>query len=152
MRVLVIEDDPTLRMVLSAALGILGWATEGVADAADVAAYDVDVILADLTLGTALPADTIARITGAAGGTPVVIHTGTVPTEEFERLLSEQGIADVIEKPASADLIHRRLLAVSRKTRQGHRALGAVEGALACLATAAHEALALSLGPPHGTG
>lgn len=151
MRVLVIDDDPTLRMVLSAALGILGWATEGAADAADVAAYDVDVILADLTIGTT-PTDTIARITGAAGGTPVVIHTGTVPTEEFERLLSEQGIADVIEKPASADLIHRRLLAVSRKTRQGHRALGAVEGALACLATAAHEALALSLGPPHGTG
>jgi DNA-binding NtrC family response regulator len=96
--VLVIDDDPSLRLLCRINLEVEGYAVLEAATAAEAKASlgpHVDVVLLDLHLGTQDSRALLEEIRSARPGLPVALFTGSATLDELSN-----GIYDaVIRKP-----------------------------------------------------
>ena len=129
MRVLVIDDERSIRVTLTALLQSLGHEAHPAATAAEaeaaVAAHRFDLALLDLKLGTTSGMDLLPRLLDAAPGPPVVLMTAfaSIPTavEAIRR-----GARDYLPKPFDPEQIRLLLEEVARE-RAVSRRLGELE-------------------------
>jgi DNA-binding response OmpR family regulator len=118
-RVLVIEDDPTLRLVIQDNLGSEGYQVDVAADGASAVrqaqAATPDLIVLDLTLPDCDGLDLIA-ILRLRGQIPIIILTARV--QQVEKLMGlSLGADDYITKPFDLEELLARIRAVLRRAR-----------------------------------
>jgi CheY-like chemotaxis protein len=104
-RVMFVEDDPDIRLILEFSLGNLGGyevlgCPGGRAAVAQAAAFRPDLVLLDVMMPDMSGPETLAalRELPAMQGVPVVFVTAKAMPEEVERLLGH-GATGVIVKP-----------------------------------------------------
>jgi two-component system OmpR family response regulator len=105
-KVLVIDDDPGIRQMLSLALRESGFEValsdgQRVEDAAGA-----DVVLLDVRLGNRSARQLLADVPALAQ-VPIIVMTATISADEAARGLP--GIAAVVTKPFDLDLIERMI-------------------------------------------
>lgn len=104
-RLLLVDDDPTIRAGLAALLGMSGWEVAEASTAAEaLRAFDAgspDAVLLDVGLPDASGLDVLAHIQNSAGGVPVVMLSG-VATVDIAVEAMRLGAANFIQKPADA--------------------------------------------------
>ena len=122
-RILVVEDDRSLRDLLAAALQREGWDVRAVADAAAgeaaVDAFSPDVAILDIQLGEGPDGLTLARRIRQRSDVPFVFLTDRVAVED--RLAGfESGADDYLAKPfILAELLARLRVVLRRRGRMG---------------------------------
>ena len=124
-RVLIVEDEPTLAMLLAEVLRAEGYATETLERGDDVApwvrANEPDAVLLDLNLPGRNGFD-VCREIRAFSTVPLIMITGRV--EEIDRLLGlELGADDYICKPFVAREVVARVRALLRRAVQWRDAI-----------------------------
>ncbi len=102
-RVLLVDDDDTIRSGLSAFLRILGHEVREASCSSEALAvageFPLDVVLTDLKMEGGSGIDLARRLTLSADPSPaVVLFTGYVD-EDLERKAFSAGIIDILEKP-----------------------------------------------------
>ena len=106
---LIVDDNPTNRMVAEAIVGLFGCTCETVTDGAEAVeaarAGRFDAILMDIKMprmdgGQATRA--IRELPGPAGAVPIVALTANADPEDARRYVAA-GMASVVEKPIKAD-------------------------------------------------
>ncbi len=118
-RILVVDDEPTIREVVGLYLRREGFEVESAADGdaalAAIARGGLDLLILDLMLpGT--DGLTITRQVRAAGNLPIIMLTAR--GEEIDRVLGlELGADDYLTKPFSPRELVARVRAVLRRTR-----------------------------------
>ncbi|MDR5805566.1 response regulator transcription factor [Caballeronia sp. LP006] len=123
-RILIVDDDHSLRVLLVEYLAGHGMTTEGAASAAEarecLAADTFDLVLLDLGLpdGDGLELAREWRAGGEGGAMPIICLTGR--TEEADRVMGlELGADDYVTKPFSPREVLARVRAVLRRTGAG---------------------------------
>lgn len=116
-RVLLIEDDPTVRRVTVLGLGRRGYETEAVATGEDglvaLKAFKPDIVLLDLMLRGINGLEVCRRIRKDSQ-LPIIILSAR--GEDIDVVLGlEAGADDYVVKPASGELIEARMRAVLRR-------------------------------------
>ncbi len=116
-RILVVEDEPTLAMMLEEVLRAEGYETERIGRGDEVAAWvranEPDAVLLDLNLPGRNGFD-VCRDIRAFSTVPLIMITGRV--EEIDRLLGlELGADDYICKPFAAREVVARVRALLRR-------------------------------------
>jgi CheY-like chemotaxis protein len=107
-RVLLVDDDPEIRLIVTHLLRSAGYVVDEADDsrsaAAALSAAVPDVVLMDVMLGSENGVDTAAALfRSIAGPTPRLIFlTGAVRAEQFERM-NAAGAAGIIHKPFDPD-------------------------------------------------
>jgi CheY-like chemotaxis protein len=132
-RVLVVDDNATNRMVAESLCGLFGCVTESAADgvAALEAASDraFDVILMDIRMPrmNGLEATRAIRaLPGAAGRTPILALTANADPADIQSYL-EAGMQGAVEKPVKAEKLAAALdMALSAAERTSAAVKGAV--------------------------
>lgn len=118
-RLLVVEDDPNIRELLSASLRFAGFAVDAVTTGTEAvtAARDIrpDLIVLDIMLPDLDGFEVIRRVRGAGLHTPVVFLTARDGTEDKIRGLTLGG-DDYVTKPFSLEELAARIRAVLRRT------------------------------------
>jgi DNA-binding response OmpR family regulator len=109
-KVLVIDDDPGIRQMLSLALGECGFEValsdgQRVEDAAGA-----DVVLLDVRLGNRSARQLLVEVPSLAQ-VPIIVMTATISADEAARGLP--GIAAVVTKPFDLDVIERMIREVA---------------------------------------
>lgn len=115
MRVLIVEDDPSVGASLVDGLGLNGFTPTWVSTGAEAleAAADADVVLLDLGLPD-LDGLEVCRRLRAVSDVPIVVLSAR--TEELDRILSlERGADDHLVKPVSLRELVARLHALARR-------------------------------------
>jgi CheY-like chemotaxis protein len=103
-RVLLVDDDPEIRLIVTHLLRSAGYVVDEAEDsrsaAAALSAAVPDVVLMDVMLGSENGVETAAALfRSIAGPTPRLIFlTGAVRAEQFERM-NAAGAAGIIHKP-----------------------------------------------------
>jgi len=118
--ILVVDDDETIRRMLTRALGAEGFTVEAVSDGRDalatVATSAPDLVVLDIMLGSDDGLDVMAAIRRSSD-VPVILLTGRA--EEHERILGlKLGADDYLVKPFSAAELAARISSVLRRTRK----------------------------------
>jgi len=119
-RVLVVEDDATLRESLVLLLGGVDFDVEALPDSRDfdatVARFQPDLAVLDVDLGAGRPSGlTLARRLQELGDTPFIFLTAADGLDE--RLSGfEVGADDYVTKPFSTSELHARIRAVLRRS------------------------------------
>lgn len=119
MRVLLIEDEPTLRSGIEAALGTVGWQCEAVDTCAlglaAAASRPFDAVVLDRTLPDGEGLTLLQRLRELDVCTPVLVLSALSGTQD--RVSGLQGGADdYLGKPFSMDELLARLTALHRRT------------------------------------
>jgi PAS domain S-box-containing protein len=115
--VLVVEDRPIDRRLLVAILRSGGHATLEASDGADalraLASHAVDLIISDVLMPSIDGYELVRRIRDqpALARIPVIFYTATYHAREAQRLAAQCGVAAVLTKPSTPDVI---LAAVNR--------------------------------------
>jgi DNA-binding response OmpR family regulator len=129
-RVLVVEDDPTLRLVIQDNLGSEGYEVDVAADGAcairQTRAATPDLIILDLTLPDSDGLDLLPMLR-LSGQIPIIILTARI--QQAEKLSGLRlGADDYITKPFDMEELLARIRAVLRRARPSVRCirLGAV--------------------------
>jgi two-component system, OmpR family, response regulator len=105
-KVLVIDDDPGIRQMLSLALGESGFEV-ALSDGQRVEdAGGADVVLLDVRLGNRNARQLLADVPSLAQ-VPIIVMTATISADEVARGLP--GIAAVVTKPFDLDVIERMI-------------------------------------------
>jgi DNA-binding response OmpR family regulator len=105
-KVLVIDDDPGIRQMLSLALGESGFDV-AVSDGQRLEdAADADVVLLDVRLGNRNARQLLAAVPSLAD-VPIIVMTATISADEAARGLP--GIAAVVTKPFDLDVIEQMI-------------------------------------------
>jgi len=130
--ILVVDDDETIRRMLTRALGAEGFTVEAVSDGRDalatVATSAPDLVVLDIMLGSDDGLDVMAAIRRSSD-VPVILLTGRA--EEHERILGlKLGADDYLVKPFSAAELAARISSVLRRTRKPVPGTGFDYGAL----------------------
>ena len=117
-RILVVDDDPGIREVLTEYLGQHGYATEGAATAAEmdraIAARRPDLIVLDLMMPGEDGLSVCRRIAGK--GPPIVMLSAM--GEDTDRIIGlELGADDYLAKPCNPRELLARVRAVLRRPR-----------------------------------
>lgn len=116
LRVLVVEDEPTILELFSDALREAGCGVEAtltMADALDLLARrQFDAIVADLRLPDIPPFDTIAALRTSAPNSRIVVCSAVL-TEELRQNARRFGATALLQKPVA---IEQLVAAVSGKT------------------------------------
>lgn len=124
-RVLVVEDDPTVRSMLSAWLFTekcdYQVAGDAAAARAALAAQDFDLLLCDVNLPDTDGPDIVAAIEGRNRGVPVIFLTGKPTLETAIRSVQLRVVAYLIKPPNLDEL--RRLLRESVAKHRERRAV-----------------------------
>lgn len=117
-RILLVEDDPAIRMALTRGLGEHGHVVVGASTGAEAVALlsedRPDVIVLDLGLPDIDGADVLA-ISKVLKSAPVIVATARDDEREVVRLLNA-GADDYLVKPFSAAQMDARIRAVLRRT------------------------------------
>ncbi len=104
-RLLVVDDDATVREVVSAIGGVNGFEVLQAADGPEAVALlaegePVDVVLLDLTMPRMSGQEVFRRMAALRPGLPVVLTSGYNETEARQKL-GQEGLAAFIQKPYS---------------------------------------------------
>lgn len=108
LRVLLVDDDPEIRLIVTHLLRGAGYDVDEAADArsaqAVISARPPDVMLMDVMLEKEDGVDTAAALFRSIAGEPprLIFLTGAVRAEQFERMNSA-GAAGIIHKPFDPD-------------------------------------------------
>lgn len=102
-RVLLVDDDPEIRLIVTHLLSSAGYVVDEAEDsrtaAAALSAAVPDVVLMDVMLGSENGVDTAAALFRSMAAPPRLIFlTGAVRAEQFE-LMNAAGAAGIIHKP-----------------------------------------------------
>lgn len=120
MRVLLVDDDPEIRVLVKHILDHAGYVVIEAASAAEAAAALTDrvpdVVLMDVMLGAEDGVDAAAALFRSIAGTlpRLIFLTGAVRAEQFERM-NAAGAAGIIHKPFDPDSflsLFERLLSI----------------------------------------
>src|SRR3954463_9725321 len=121
-RLLVVEDDPNIRELLSASLRFAGFAVDAVTTGVEAvtAARDSkpDLVVLDVMLPDLDGFEVIRRLREGGVRLPVVFLTARDGTEDKVRGLTLGG-DDYVTKPFSLEELTARIRAVLRRTSQG---------------------------------
>jgi len=117
-RILLVEDDPTLRSALVSAFGMVGYEVRALADGADVAAameyFRPDLVALDVYLPEGPDGFEVARVVRSHASVPVVFLTAADSVEERLRGF-DLGADDYVVKPFSLAEVLARIRAVLRR-------------------------------------
>jgi len=115
-RILIVEDDPELRQLLTKLLSAEGYETEAVATSMEaLAAPDADLVLIDIVLGDEDGRDLLQELRRISD-VPVVFLTGR--GHEMDRIAGlKMGADDYIVKPFSPGELTARVASVLRRSR-----------------------------------
>lgn len=108
LRVLLVDDDPEIRLIVSFLLREAGYVVDEAADSssaeATLSAAPIDVLLMDYSLGNEDGVETAGSLFRAVAGPPprLIFLTGAVRPEQFERM-NAAGAAGIIHKPFDPD-------------------------------------------------
>ncbi|HEX2166518.1 MAG TPA: response regulator [Longimicrobiales bacterium] len=108
LRVLLVDDDPEIRLIVTHLLRGAGYDVDEAADAgsaqAAISARTPDVVLMDIMLEKEDGVDTAAALFRSMAGPPprLIFLTGAVRAEQFERM-NAAGAAGIIHKPFDPD-------------------------------------------------
>jgi two-component system, OmpR family, response regulator len=132
-RLLVVEDDPAIADLLSAALSFAGFEVRTAATAADalkeVAASPPDLIVLDIMLPDSDGFDVLRRIRGQGRSLPVLFLSARDAVADRVAGLT-LGAADYVVKPFSVEEVLARIRAVLRRGRPAldeRRTVGGLE-------------------------
>ena len=118
--VLVVDDEPSIRLLCRVNLELEGYEVEeaGSLDAAraTISSRDVDVLLIDVHLGDADGRELVRELRAAGHPTRIALLTGTIDLDTAARA----GADTVVEKPFALD----RLLEVVRTLAAGEKVDG----------------------------
>ena len=119
--ILVVDDDESVRALLSRALGADGFRVEAVGDATSareaLATQSHDLVVLDLTLGSEDGLDILSSLRESSD-VPVILLTGR--GDEYDRILGlKLGADDYLVKPFSPGELAARITSVLRRTRHG---------------------------------
>ena len=118
MRLLVIEDDATLRKYLVRMLEEEGFVVDGVASASEgrsqAVTNDYDGIVVDLDLPDGNGVDVIREVRARGSRAPVMVFTGRTDSEQVIEAL-DAGADDYVTKPMGGSLIRARVRALVRR-------------------------------------
>ena len=124
-RLLVVEDDPNIRELLSASLRFAGFAVDAVTTGAEAVTAGreakPDLIVLDVMLPDYDGFEVIKRLRETGIRVPVVFLTARDGTEDKIRGLTLGG-DDYVTKPFSLEELTARIRAVLRRTTQGDEA------------------------------
>jgi CheY-like chemotaxis protein len=119
LNVLVADDEPMIRLVLSAMLRHIGHSpieAEGGRQAVELAATEaIDLILLDMRmpdLGGAACARAIRSLAGSAGAVPIIGLTGDAVDDDQTRYLAS-GLDAIYSKPIGLDDLRRAIIAAT---------------------------------------
>ena len=118
-RILVVDDDASVRSLLQATFELEGFDIATCGDAAEArrAPKDsYDLVVLDLGLPGAVGLDLLSDLV-AGGSMPVIVFTGIDIPEAAVRAL-DRGADDVVVKPSSPSEVVARVRAVLRRTRR----------------------------------
>ena len=107
-RVLLVDDDPEIRLIVTHLLRSAGYVVDEADDsrsaAAALSAAVPDVLLMDVMLGSENGVETAAALFRSIAGPPprLIFLTGAVRAEQFERM-NAAGAAGIIHKPFDPD-------------------------------------------------
>ena len=116
-KVLVIDDDPGIRKMLTLALGEVGFDVVTSDGQRLDDGTDADVVLLDVRLGNRNARQLLAQVP-ALTEKPIIVMTATVDPEDAARALP--GVAAVVRKPFDLDVIEttiREVLAAAPRGR-----------------------------------
>ena len=119
-RILLVEDEESIRMALQDDLGMEGYQVDAVGDGpealARAAAVKYDLILLDLMLPRLDGLEVCRRLRASGVATPVLMLTAR--TQEIDRVTGfEVGADDYVTKPFSRRELLGRVRAILRRTR-----------------------------------
>ncbi|MBV8636745.1 MAG: response regulator transcription factor [Candidatus Eremiobacteraeota bacterium] len=118
MRVLVIEDDLTLRRLIVRGLHEEGHVADGLPDGREclayVAATEYDVVILDLNLPHVDGLDVLRTLRGADHRLPVLVLTARTDAVDVVAGL-DAGADDYMRKPFALEELHARLRSLSRR-------------------------------------
>lgn len=122
MRVLVVDDEEPIRMLLSLALRHEGWETEtagtGVRALELAREFSPDVIVLDIMLPDFDGLQVLSRLRGRGDHTPILFLSAK--TEVEDRIVGlTAGGDDYVTKPFSLEEVGARLRALLRRARRG---------------------------------
>jgi two-component system, OmpR family, response regulator len=127
LRVLLVEDDPLVREVLSAALAGAGYDVQAEADGSRVeravATFLPDIALIDLHLGDSVNGITVARRLRATKEIPFVFLTGATGIEDVLSAFDVGGDDYVVKPFVMAELLVRMKAVLRRWGRIGRSVL-----------------------------
>jgi len=127
LRVLLVEDDPLVREVLSAALAGAGYEVQAEIDGSRVeravAMFLPDIALIDLHLGDSVNGITVARRLRATKEIPFVFLTGATGIEDVLAAFDVGGDDYVVKPFVMAELLVRMKAVLRRWGRIGHSVL-----------------------------
>jgi DNA-binding response OmpR family regulator len=127
LRVLLVEDDPLVREVLSAALAGAGYEVQAEVDGSRVeravAMFLPDIALIDLHLGDGVNGITVARRLRSTKEIPFVFLTGATDIEDVLAAFDVGGDDYVVKPFVMAELLVRMRAVLRRWGRIGHSIL-----------------------------
>lgn len=109
-RILIVDDDPEMRLILEHALKSAGYevysATDGQAGADVLRTTLVDLIITDIFMPNQEGLETITALHQSLPHVPIVAMSGGHPASRTMLIVAEQlGAARVIEKPFDTDTL-----------------------------------------------
>lgn len=121
MRVLIVEDDSSLRRLIVRGLREDGHIADSLPDGRDCLAFldatPYDVLVLDLNLPHVDGLEVLRRVRSAGIMTPVLLLTARIDARDVVAGL-DAGADDYVRKPFSLDELHARLRSLVRRPRQ----------------------------------
>ena len=109
-RILVIEDEPAMRLIVEEYLDLLGYEAVGAPDGGTalrlVAGSPFSLVFVDLNLPDMSGLEVMRRLRGEGHTTPFVVMSGNLK-ESYAREAHTLGVAAVLEKPVDLDDLER---------------------------------------------
>lgn len=131
-QLLLVEDDPVIRVELTRALRAQGYAVESVGTGGQalqrIGADPPNLVVLDLGLPD-IDGWQVLRMVRATSGVPVIVETARDDEPELVRTLNA-GADDYVVKPFTAQQLGARIAAVLRRTESGSPAQPIVVGQL----------------------
>jgi len=130
MKVLVVEDDKTLRTALGTMLERTGREVLNASNVEEglLHAPEADVILLDLKLGAESGERFLECLRGVGNYTPVIVLSGVYPKETTAEGLKKYEIVDFMEKPFKSSELVDKLTVAEKATRGIARFSEAADG------------------------
>jgi PAS domain S-box-containing protein len=122
-KVLIVDDEPSIRLTLAAFLGREGFETLAAADAAQAVALfdahgDVDVAVVDVNLPGRSGLELLRDLAGRGPYVPVIMITGEPNVSHLPEIV-RSGAYDFIAKPVLKDAIIRAVARAAEKKQLG---------------------------------